>query len=193
MTRLLDSKIISEEEVEIVQYGLDAIVSNFIGLVITLVIGSCFGYNVDSIILWLLLFSLRKYAGGYHAETRGKCIFCSTGILIVSFILYTQVNWFQYISLEISILLASIIFFMAPVENANKGLDMVEKIVYRKRTRIVLLAQILILYVSILFSWERMVELISICFFVVGISLLIGKLKLRQSDFIRPRKKEGKG
>ena len=177
--KLLDSKIISVEEVEIVQYGLEAIVSNFTGLAITLAIGSCFGYTGESIILWLLLFLLRKNAGGYHAETRKKCIFCSTVILIVSFILYTQINWFQYISLEISILLASIIFFMAPVESANMRLDMTEKIVYRKRTRIVLLVQILILFVSILLSWERMIEMISICFFVVGVSLLIGKLKLR--------------
>ena len=69
---LLRDRIISSEEVEVVEYGLENLGSSLLGMFITLLIGYCFGFLRGSFWLWLLIFPLRKNAGGYHAETKGR-------------------------------------------------------------------------------------------------------------------------
>ena len=70
--KLLRDGGISTEEVEIVEYGLENLGSSLIGMSITLIIGYCFDFLLGSFLLWLLIFPLRKNAGGFHAETKGR-------------------------------------------------------------------------------------------------------------------------
>ena len=65
---LLRDGIISQDEVEIVEYGLENLGSSLLGMSVTLMIGYCFDFLLGSFMLWLLVFPLRKNAGGYHAE-----------------------------------------------------------------------------------------------------------------------------
>lgn len=87
---LLKDKFISSGEVEMVIYGLENIVNNLLGIMITLVVGFCFKCVMESIVLWLLLFSLRKNAGGFHAETKAGCLFSSTIMLAIEETLSTD-------------------------------------------------------------------------------------------------------
>lgn len=72
----------------------------------------------------------------------------------------------------------AIIFFLAPVENANKHLEQVEYLVYRRRTRMILLLEGSLYAAAVIFNWKELVTVITIVFFIVGISLLIGRIKL---------------
>ena len=75
--RMVDSLskegIIADEEREIVRFGLESLEGNMLGIVLTLTVGICFKRVEEAMLLWLWLFPLRKNAGGYHAETKGKC------------------------------------------------------------------------------------------------------------------------
>ncbi len=51
--------------------------------------------------------------------------------------------------------------------------------VYRKRTRIILLLEGTLFIVALAFKWKELVAVITIVFFVVGVSLLTGKVKLQ--------------
>ena len=90
---LLRDKVISLEEVEIVEYGLENLGSSLLRMFITLLIGYCFDFLRGSFLLWLLIFPLRKNAGGYHAETKGKCLLFSSAMLFVSIICFVQIEW----------------------------------------------------------------------------------------------------
>ena len=145
---LLRDNVISSEEVEVVEYGLENFGSSLLGMSITLLIGYCFGFLRGSFLLWLLIFPLRKNAGGYHAETKSR--------------------WFFF----------AIIFLLDPVENDNKRLELVEYRVYRKRARIILLLEGTLFATAVTFKWEELIAVITIVFFIVGMSLIIGKVKL---------------
>ena len=175
---LLRDNVISSEEVEVVEYGLENFGSSLLGMSITLLIGYCFGFLRGSFLLWLLIFPLRKNAGGYHAETKSRCLLYSSAILFVSVICFVQVEWLDLGDILVAGFFFAIIFLLAPVENDNKRLELVEYRVYRKRARIILLLEGTLFATAVTFKWEELIAVITIVFFIVGMSLIIGKVKL---------------
>ncbi len=176
--KLLEDGAISSEEAEIVKYGLENIGSNLLGLLVILAIGGCLRHLLDSFLLWLLIFPLRKNAGGFHAKTKTRCMLVSAGMLIVSFICLVWMEWTKTVYILIVAIFFGIIFFMAPVGNQNKLLDEMEQKVYRKRTRIVLLLESILLIPACVFGWKELLMVIAMCFSIVGTTLLAGKIKL---------------
>lgn len=175
---LLRDGAISPDEVEIVRYGLENLGSSLLGMSITLIIGHCFEFLWGSFLLWLLIFPLRKNAGGFHAETRCRCLLFSSMMLLVSIICFVQISWSMTGYILITTLSFTVIFFMAPIENGNKHLDQDEHRIYRKRTRLILLSEGALFVIAVAFGWEELVVVITIDFFVVGVSLVIGRVKL---------------
>lgn len=174
---LLADNIISKKEVNIINYGLESLIGNIIGLLVILVIGAFFDHIIDSLIVWLLAFPLRKYAGGFHARTRGRCLITSMGLNLVSYIIFFQCRWKTMDIFLMALTFSIIIFFLAPVGTPNKPLDKSEKTVYRRRTREFLVLEEILLIFALCINLERLVTAITICFFMVGMSLLAGKVK----------------
>lgn len=179
MQRLTDQfvkdGIIMPENAEIVQYGLVALAGNLLSGVITLGIGYCFGCALSGLVLWMLIFPLRKYAGGYHAKTRRSCFFISIGMLLLAFTLLYRVDWQLELYFSVVIISGIYIFLNAPISNANKVLDVVEQKVYRKCTRIVLGLEVIIFFAIWVLRLDRLIAVVPMCFSVVGMFMVMGK------------------
>lgn len=80
---------ITDEEKEIICFGLESLEGNLLGIGLTLIVGMCFRQVREAILLWWLLFPLRKNAGGYHAKTKTKCMLISLIILIIAFMFFS--------------------------------------------------------------------------------------------------------
>lgn len=176
--KFLTDDVISSEEAEIVKYGLESIGSSLLGLLVTLTIGGIFGFFPESFILWMLIFPLRRYAGGFHASTRGRCFLISTGMLVLSFVFLVYVNLSKTACLLLAAIFFGIIFCMAPVGNQNKMLDELERRVYKKRTRIVLVLEGILFAGAFALEWNVLSTLIMIGFAVVGVSVIAGQESL---------------
>ena len=163
------------ENVEIVQYGMKVLASNLLGIFIILGVGACFGSLSTGIILWTLVLPLRKYAGGYHAKSRGRCFLISTGILLLVFAVFYQQDWRTELYVLIVIVSGIYIFVSSPVGNKNKILDTIEIRVYRRRTRIVLIIESVLFILAYMMRWKRVMIIITMSFSIVGISLIAGK------------------
>lgn len=175
---LLRDGVISPEEVEIVEYGLENLGSSLLGMFITLLTGYCFDFVWGSILLWVLIFPLRKNAGGYHAETKGRCLLFSSAMLFVSIFCFVQIEWLDIGYILVAVCCFAIIFFLAPVENDNKHLEQVEYLVYRRRTRMILLLECTLFAIGLAFNWREVVVAVTIAFCIVGVSLAVGKVKV---------------
>lgn len=163
------------ENAEIVQYGLEVLAGNLSGALITLGIGYCFGSILSGIILWTLIFPLRKYAGGYHAKTRGRCYLISAGMLILAFALLYLPDYQPEIYPIVALISGIYIFVNAPVDNENKVLDTVEQKMYRKRARIVLGVESALFAVAWMAGWRDLAAVVVMGFGIVGMSLVAGK------------------
>ena len=171
-------EIISDEEKEIVQFGLESLGGNLLGIILTLVVGVCFQQVREALLLWFLLFPLRKNAGGFHAKTKVRCFLSSTVTIIVSMVCIQQIRWTETENILITVISAVVIWIMAPVENGNKRLDSVEYRVYRQRTRKILLLEVLLFVLSLTFGWEDLVIVITMVFSIVCVVLVTGTVKM---------------
>lgn len=175
---LLNEGIITDEEKEIVRFGLENLGGNLIGFVVTLTIGFCFCRIGNALLLWLLLFPLRKNAGGFHASTKTRCFLISAFMMLLAFIIYVVPSYTNILYVYSVLITGSIIWVLVPVDNPEKKLDEVEYKIYRIRSRNILTLESIFFVLAFYFRWEIVVRSITMTFFLVSLSLLMGMIKL---------------
>lgn len=136
--KLVLYKIISEEETEIYQFGMECLALKLIHIISYLCIAICLKMLPESIVVGCVLIPLRRSAGGYHAKTRIRCYMFSCFyvfiILCVIKIVTNQLVWWVALALA-----DIIIFYKSPIDNDNKRLDKKEIDYYRKKSRYILI------------------------------------------------------
>ena len=177
--------IITDEEKEMIRFGLESLEGNLLGVGLTLAVGICFKQVGEALLLWLLLFPLRKNAGGYHAATKTRCLFVSAVILIAAFMTFAVFERTLIFYGICAMIAGCVIWVLAPVDNPSKQLDAVECKVYRRRTRIVLGTESVIFIFALLFKWEITIRSVCMAFSMVAISLLTGTVELAISNKIK--------
>lgn len=70
---LLKNNIIVNEHLDIYIYGFEVLISGALSLFIGLILGLIFSQLVECIVFLIVFVTLRKYCGGYHADTYLKC------------------------------------------------------------------------------------------------------------------------
>ncbi len=191
---LLREKIIADEDKEIVRFGLESMEGNLLGIILTLTVGTIFRHIGDALLLWICLFPLRKNAGGFHASTRTRCLLISAGMLVLSFILFAVTEHTRTFYGINAIISGCIIWILAPLGNQNKELDGLEYRKYRRRSRIILVAEGVIYLSAIYFQWSIVLRSIGMTFFIVSMSLIMGAMKLldiKRFQFPKHIKKRG--
>lgn len=172
--------IISEEDIEIYQFGLDILCLKLFHYISYLLIAIFCGKLVDFLVFFLAFLCLRKNAGGYHSETKWGCYMwsCLTVIAVVLIMKYVTMHNELIIMSSVYLIIADFfIILFAPVENRNRGLDMEERMYFRKRTVLILIAEnILILLFFIMLKGQFTLPLI-LAVACQAILLLLQKIK----------------
>lgn len=93
----------------------------------------------ETVLFLLAFFSLRPYAGGWHASTRGKCTLISYGIVAIALLAF---RWMPEavlfpVTIGQALIGAAVIWRWAPMENPNKPLDAEEVAHYRRYARMI--------------------------------------------------------
>lgn len=111
---------------EVVIYGAINLIQTTLGILFTVIIGFVFGVVYEALIVTITISTLKKYSGGPHASSPGRCLFIGTIIsisfsLLVSKMLYKQNIWSIAIVGVLCIIISLyIIIKKAPVESENK-------------------------------------------------------------------------
>ncbi|MBP3617205.1 MAG: accessory gene regulator B family protein [Lachnospiraceae bacterium] len=174
---LLTNEAISREDKEIYRYGIQQGMIALLNLGTTMVIGMVFGKLLESLLFMAAYIPLRSFAGGYHAKTAVRCYFFS--IVMISAVLWVMryVMCSSLVCVCLTAVSGSMIWFLVPVEDRNKPLDDVEKVVYRKRARGIVLTESIISLLTMFFSWERLGMCMTLVLCVLALMLLLGKWK----------------
>lgn len=175
---LCENDIITTEDKEIVQYGLEAFAESLLGLLVTVLVGGIFTSPLNGLVLWLLVFPLRKYAGGYHAKSRSLCFMISVGMMLCAYGLFTTWKLPMVVYISVTIITFGAIYCMAPVDTPNKLLNVLEQGVYRKHARIVLVTEGIVFIVACILRYETLYAAVTMSYFIVAVSLVAGKVTL---------------
>ena len=168
-----------EEKEEIIRYGLERIKSTCIMTLVTLLMGCIFQVFFQSIIFLVCFIVLRKYAGGYHADTQNRCYVISTVIIAVVLLAIRYMS--DGSDNEIFILLQSLnfilLYFLVPVDNKNHRLEQWEKEKYGKKARI-RIGCMYVLYLSLHFGAIYSIAVaVGMANVIVGGCVIAGEIK----------------
>lgn len=167
----------AEERKEIISYGMKRGKVILISTLLTIIMGGILGIFWQSVIFWFCLSILRKYAGGYHANTEKQCYVISFIIVLVSLLCIKIINYSVNWGILLHTISLLVIFFLAPVENVNHILDEEEKKKYGIRIRVIeglLYAAHIFLYFT---NMQYMTLPLVIANIVVAVSLFAGYKK----------------
>lgn len=170
----------NQNEKEIIQYGLNQffwILLNFFAIAISGVLWHEFCF---SILVFLEIYFLRPYAGGYHADTEIKCCMISVGIVNIA-MLVRKINVFSPDSiLVIYICFICVIALFFPADNPIHPLLKADSRYYRKRSRQLVFGYSSLLAVSMALRITVLGDSIIYTILIVGVSVLAGKWKYKK-------------
>lgn len=175
---LLSTKVITESEKKIYQFGIFQLIINIINFVLMIIIAFLMDELFIMLVFMVSFLNLRRYAGGYHADTIGQCFLISIIITIIFLLLlkidcfHTKIKIFSWIISNIVIIL------LAPIQNKNKELDKLEKTIYRKKTLQICFIENISILLCIIFNYWIFFHGLIFGQIMIAISLYIGKINL---------------
>lgn len=172
---LIQEKIIGEEEKSIYLFGLTLLFKYFVSIVSIILLGTMNHSLKEVLVTILLLLPLRSYAGGIHLKKDSLCLIFSV-VIIQIIIFVNRLHTFNLITnIFLSLVSCLLIDLIGPVDNKNKPLDNIEKVVFKNRLQKVLFAQLILFFIMILVNQNEIVTLITLSFSVNLFSMLLGK------------------
>ena len=133
-------------EKEVYVYGIEIIASTLMNLLSIILLSLIVGDVKAGVIFLLFFIPLRLFAGGYHADTYGKCFVIGNVSYVIVHVLYKLS--YRYLHIEWFLLLGAMcmyyIFLHAPVVNENQPISVEKQKLNRRMVRIFLIMDILV-------------------------------------------------
>lgn len=174
---LVSYGIIPEEDLEIYEFGVSQLLFQAINVITTIGIALLWGMLPQCLLFLASYIPLRSFAGGFHAKTQMRCYVLSNVMIVAALCTIRMVPAAAWVCLLLTLPGASMIFLLAPVQDRNKPLSEIERLVYRRRSRWILLALILSSGGSFAIGRPVWTLCIGTAVSALSIMLLLGALK----------------
>lgn len=127
----------------IVVYGMELVISSLVNLVIVLLIGSYISDIIFAIFFAFFFCSVRQFAGGFHADTYVKCTLYFMILYVAFNLLFFRILNF-YVCCVLLMICFVFIWFVSPIDTANKRIGADKKKKLRCKVRIILSFELII-------------------------------------------------
>ena len=144
---LIENEAIESEERELYEYAAFNTLHTIVPLFMIMGLGSVMGLFIESIFLILPFMVIRKYSGGFHADSQLKCTIYSL-MLQLGFLLFCYDIKVDSLNVIIIIISSVGLYLFSPIDSANRRLDEVD-IKRCKRMARIIVSVILLLYLTL--------------------------------------------
>ncbi len=122
-----------KEDYEIYQYGCEVIISVLIDILLVAVCGLLFHMVGKAFLFYAAFLVLRRYCGGFHAETYLVCNSVFTGIMLMALLGISHSSTIPMPCLAIAAVVSFLVVIRySPIVHKNKPLTDKEILLYRK-------------------------------------------------------------
>lgn len=173
-----------EQYREVYKYVFFIILNYILFFGYSLILGSLLGIPFRSIVFFASTVLLRRYAGGYHADTETRCLIISTAYFSLGVFFIKLINegifrpGFYYV--VTAIICAIIIIILCPCDSPEKPLEGSQ----RKTIKIKSIVLVVVFLALILFLWFSNKKLwafvFAVCFFIEAGLIIAGTIKFRK-------------
>ncbi len=174
---LVSREAIEEKNRTIYEYGLYLFLLTALNAVTALTLGALLQVFWPTCLFLLFFMPLRQYAGGYHAKTSLRCYFLSAGSMLISQLMFRF--WLPEKEISVALFLgaAVLVWLLAPVPALTKPLSSPEYRAYRKRARLVLAVQLLLMVVFLLLQAEEILFYLALAVTMASILVVAGRIQ----------------
>lgn len=177
--RLISAHIIDAEDQEMYHFGVVQLLYQVSFFAFALAAGVLLKVIPETVLFLVAFFSLRPYAGGWHASTQGKCTLISYGIAAIALVSFRLMPEAALLPLSIGQMLIgmAVIWRWAPMENPNKLLDAKEVVHYRRYARVITGLLAVATVFSVAMQWTRMSYAVSTAMFLSAVLVALGMVQ----------------
>ena len=179
---LITKEAVSIDEKELYEFGIFHLLLNIIDTVSILLLALLFREVISTVFYIICFCTLRRYAGGYHAKTVFTCYLLTLTAALGMLVLLKQFDFIAPVQFAIWFISGMIILLFSPIQNVNKILDDIEKVIYQKRTIITWLIQTIGMVLLYWLDFSNCFEAILISHVYVAISMIVGKMRLFEKE-----------
>lgn len=152
---LVQRKLVDEERADVAGYGFEVLISTSLILMGVLLLGLVFNVFVEALIYVVFFGMLRISAGGAHAKSHRFCFVLFSILTFASITISYCIVRYTDVAFVIALLMLIeswfIIELYAPVDSEAKPLSIIERRLYKNRSKLTLIVQgIVILIISLL-------------------------------------------
>lgn len=178
---IYEKEIITEELVEIYQYGFQCFLELSVSTMCSIIIALFLGMLPECLFFFLLFIPMRSYGGGLHMKTYFACFIGSCLILTSSLLAVKYLTIPIPISFALYLLAAILILVIGPVDHPNREIDEQENRTFMKRIYFTMFISFLLTLFFIFTQNTKYMFLQAIAFAFVSVTSLIGRLIYKQT------------
>lgn len=181
--------VVKETDRGVYEYGFTIAMETGLCILACLSISMALHSFFEGIVFFLTFIPLRSYAGGLHLNSYRSCFSLSC----ISFLTILILGKYGKISTCIALICLFIsevlIYCLYPVENVNREVDAEENNFFKKRLCLFLIIDGFAAVIMILLGWKKYLQVMTITFVMIVITMVIGKLgnkkSLKTNDLLR--------
>lgn len=182
---VIQKGMVKEEDRELYGYGFTITIEVGLFVLFSLFVSLYLHMFQEGILFFIIFAPLRSYAGGLHLDKFHSCFILScltfSGILLI--VRDTHIPMlFSVIGLFI---LEAAVYVLYPVENINREVNSEENRYFKKKLKIFLVIDLLLALICVVLKIESYVFLITITFFMIVVTMILGKYKNMRADFVK--------
>lgn len=167
--------VISGDDTDIYSYGLFQLLMMCLNVITTILVGMLLKEFIPCLLLNIFYIPLRINAGGFHAKTPFRCYLYSTIIIVSLLLILKYIPISLLTSLILLIISSVVVWIIAPVATVDDPFDEIEKTVYKKRTKIVLIFEVVFFIIFAIFFSRWLSNTIVLSVVTEATMLLLGK------------------
>lgn len=178
---LQEYNIINDNELEIYIYSFYSIISYIVESLMLLFIGALLKEYIKALIFVLVFPSLRKHTGGYHANTKVRCVVLSIVLfniyILVSKLIINNLEIYYFCLYCINIIYLVVIYMISPVSTSQKELS--QEVIIRNRNISIIQGYVLFLFSFAISGIQRDI-VTSLLIIQLEVLILMIVLKIRR-------------
>ncbi|MEF9891912.1 MAG: accessory gene regulator B family protein [Anaerorhabdus sp.] len=162
-----------ENSITLACHGFDIFVNDALNFIVIITIGLFTNTVLEALLFYIFFAFLRCSTGGYHANTKIKCILTYASIYSV-FTLLLKTQFFNFIMINLVLTLSSaiLILILSPVQHVNNPLTFKE-VQMNKKKSICKTISIFLLYLLFIFLNSQFYTVLSIALIYTAGLILI--------------------
>lgn len=173
--------VIEEKQKEILKFGIQSSLEIGLNIIVSMIALCLLHMFWKGIFFFLVFIPLRTYSGGYHADTYLRCLFFSTGTLVLVMLISKYTELAYGTMLLFLIILSIVIWRIAPVINTERPVSMREYQKFVRKLKIVLVLELILAALLVFFQKRELLNVLWLSWTLVCITLWMGKRKYQQA------------